>query len=143
MDQLNAVEMENPESQQPRLKAFEIVKTNLATAGITPTLADQSYPLNGTILFGFVVLGLSIFSATAFIIYEAETITDYTQSVYSCSLLGVISFGFINSVFKVVKLYEMIHCYDDIINTSEYLCVLPESDLRLSRLLSQHSFCFQ
>lgn len=125
MEQSNATKTENskpkkPKTQPSRLKSFEIIQKNLAFAGITPNLANQSYPFNRTILFGFLTLGSAIYCSVVFIIYEADTFAEYTQSVYVVSLAILIILVLLMMVLKVKKLFNFIDCCEDFINTSEY-----------------------
>lgn len=116
--------MENSEpnklkSQSSKLKAFKILQKNLATAGITPDLVHQSYPFNGTILFGFLMLNSHLYGSSAFIIYDAETIADYTQSVYAASVLALIILSLLYMVFKANDFFEFIDRSDFLVNTCE------------------------
>lgn len=135
MEQPNAVKMENskqlkekPKAKPPKLKVFEVTQKYFATMDITLRLTDQTYPFSWTIALGFLMLGSAICCTSAFVIYDAETFTDYTQSAYSCSLVAIITFGLLAFVFKVDKLYEVINGYGDLVNISEYIsfvtCVL-------------------
>lgn len=103
----------------PKLKVFEITQLYFAKMSITPSLANQPYPFNWTISIGFLVLVAAISCTSAFVIYDAQTFTDYTQSAYSCSLVAIIMFGLFSFVFKVENVYEVINGYADLVNTSE------------------------
>lgn len=124
MEKQIAIEMENfktgkSKSQPANLKALEIIRKNFAIISITPSLADQSYPFNGAILFGFLSLAAGIYCTSVFIIYEADTFAEYTQSIYMDSLLIFISIALLILMAKVGKLFEVINCCNDIVNTSE------------------------
>lgn len=104
-----------------KLKAFELIPKKLATAGITASLTDQSYPLNGAILCGFLSFGSGIYFTTA---YDAETFAEYTHSVYVCSLFTLITFVLLILILKVKQLFEFIDRTDDLVNISEFAILL-------------------
>lgn len=106
-------------SQPPKRRAFEIIQKSLATAGIIPTLANQSYPFNREILLVLLSLGSSLYCTTVFILYDAENFSEYTQSVYTDTLLTVIILALLILMFKVKQLFEFINSSNDIANTSE------------------------
>lgn len=139
MDQTNTTQTENskqekPKSQQSKLKNFEVIEKNLATVGITPNLANKPFPFNWTILFGFSLLGFCIFCLSQFIIHDAETFAQYTQSIYVGSLATLIIFALLILVFNVKKLFKFINRNDDFINTSEHPTHTYREHL-------SHSFC--
>lgn len=108
--------MEN--SSQENRQAFEIFQKNFATAGITPGLAKQSWPLNGTILFAFVVLCSSNYCGLVFIADDAETFTEYIQSIYSMSYVISLIFALVILILKAGIIFEFINAGNDLINTS-------------------------
>lgn len=114
---------EKSPSRKPKLKPFEKVQKNLATAGITSNLLDQSHPFNGTILYGFLKLGSAIYCTAIFIIHDADTFGEYTQSVCACSFEILIIFALLIIVLKAKKLFKLINSVDALVNTSE--CTLP------------------
>lgn len=103
----------------PKLKAFESIQFHLATVGITPCLANQSYPINGSISYGFLLLGSCIYFSFKFLIYDAETYIEYTQSVFAGSLATLILLALIIIILKVQKLFEFIHSCENSFNTRE------------------------
>lgn len=105
------------QSQKP--KPFEIIQKNLATIGITPSLADQSYPFNWTILCGILILSLNIFFLSMFIIYDAETFVEFTQSVYMTTLSTLINLCLLVLILKVKNLFKLIDGCDDLVSTSK------------------------
>lgn len=110
---------ESSKPQPPKLKAFEMIQKNLATAGITPSLVDQSYPFNWTISFEFLIFGTSIYLTFVFIIYDVGTFAEYTQIVYSNSLATLIVFALLILLCKIEKLFDFIDDTDNINSTSE------------------------
>lgn len=111
---------EDSKFQPSKLQAFEVIQKNLATAGIIPKLAHQPYPFNWTISFGFVLLGSSIYCTSVFIIYDAKTFAEYTQSVYTDSLITLIILALVITIIKVEKLFQYVSGNDDhLVNTSE------------------------
>lgn len=117
MEQQNATQTGKFNSE--KLKTFEVIQKNLATAGITPSLADQPYPFNWPILLGFLLLGSGICYSSAFIIYDDGTFAEYTQAVYVCSALALIILALLIFILNVAKLFEFIRSTDDLVRTSE------------------------
>lgn len=112
-----------PTSHPPtKLRAFKLSQEYFATIGITPKLAHQSCPLNGEILSGFLMLGAGLYCASAFIVHDAQTFAEYTQSVYTLSILIFIILNLLISISKVGKLFELIDMSDDLVNTREFEC---------------------
>lgn len=121
----NAVEIEDStqgtaKSQLSKCKTFETIQKNLAIAGISSTLANQSFPLNARILFGFLLLGLNIFDLFIFIIYDAETLVECAQSIYAICLLILIILCLQIIIFNVEKFFDFIDRSNDLANVSEY-----------------------
>lgn len=119
-----ATEIENSKyaktkSQSSKRKVFEIILKNFDTIGISANLANQSYPFNGTILSGFFILGVAIYFSFVYIIYDAETFAEYTQSIYMGSLLTFIAIALLILVLNVKKLFEFVNHGDDLVNTSK------------------------
>lgn len=123
MDQQNAIEVEKSKSEKSKpqsfkLKTFEIIQENFAIAGITPKLVHQSYPFNGTILFGFLMICSVICCSSVFLICDAETFSEYT--IYTASIATVILLSILIIIFKVEKLFKYINGNDDIVNSSKF-----------------------
>lgn len=110
--------------QPPKFKAFEIIRKNFANAGITPTLVKQSYPFNGTVLIGFFMLTSAIYGTSVFIIIDAYTFAEYTQSIYADSLLILIAIAVLILILKVKNLFEFIVGCDYLVNVCEYVAHL-------------------
>lgn len=122
----NMLEMENSnqeksKSQQPKRRVFEIIQKNLVTAGITPDLANKSCPLNATTLLIFLSQSAAMYFTSVFIIYDAESIADYTQSIYTETLLTMVILALLILILKAKQLFEFIDSSNDMANTSEWL----------------------
>lgn len=100
------------------MKIFELTLKNFATVGITANLPRQPYPLNARISTGFLILNSYLICNAVFVVYEAETFTDYTQSIYIGSSTALILFALIILVFKSKKLFQLIGDCENLINTS-------------------------
>lgn len=102
----------------PKRKVFQIIQRNLASAGITPNLLNQPYPVNGKIFVGFLILGLFMCCNFKYTFYEAKTFVEYTQTVYVGSLAAVIFLALTIIILKVDKLFELIDECENIVQTS-------------------------
>lgn len=123
MEQQTATELKSSKQEQPKApplkpKVYEIIQKNFALAGITRNLANR--PFNGVILFGFIVIGSGISSTSAYIIYDAETFADYTQSIYVVSVAIFITSVLLILVLNVKELFDLFDSSGDLVNTSEY-----------------------
>lgn len=118
------MENSNPNQSQARkpkpqgkLKVFQVTLQNFAIAGITPNLLHQSYPLNGKISTGFLILGLSMICYFEYTFYEAKTFIEYTQTIYLGSLAALIIFALVIIVGKVKKLFEFMDECEHLVNS--------------------------
>lgn len=88
------------QSRKPKIKyvKIEIFQNNpKAMIGISPKLVIQSYPLNGKILMGFLILSSFCISICMHIFNYAETFSEYTQSIFCVTCEGRIIFFPLNS----------------------------------------------
>lgn len=106
-------------SKLPKQKVFELIRNNLATIGITPKLADQSYPFNESILFRFLMIGTGTCCTFIYIFNDANTFADYVQSIYIGSLGLLIIIALLIIFPKVKKLFEFINTCISIVNAGE------------------------
>lgn len=109
----------NSKPQLPYIKIFQLSQKYFAAAGIGPELAAQAYPLNGTILLGFVILGSAFVCLLVYIFVEAEKFSEYTQSIYLCSLVALINVILLVIIFNVDNFFHTIIDHEEIVNTSE------------------------
>lgn len=110
------------DSKQKNLPEVTILQTtqkNLAMLGIIPKLVTQSCPLSGKILSGFLLLSTSSAFVCVYIINDAKTFIDYTQSVYIASVGILLFFEMLILILKVEELYKFVNRCNGIINTSE------------------------
>lgn len=113
-------ERRKTQPELPKIKIFKTVRKYFAIMGITPVLVDQSYPFNLGIIFGYLLFGSAITSLFIFIIFEAETFWEFSQSIFTCSamILGICCLLIL--VFRVRILFKFIASFENVINTSEY-----------------------
>lgn len=121
----------NPKFQALNRRVFERIQKDFATAGITPSLTEQSYPFNGTVLFGFFTICAVIWCTFVFIVYEADTFGEYTQCVCACSFAILIVFVLLTVILKVKKLFKLIESCDALVNSSECSLLLEYIKLDL------------
>lgn len=107
------------EFRLPHIKIFQTTQKYFTAAGITPHLTTQAYPLNGKIALGFLLLCSECFCLLVYIFEEAEQFSEYTQSIYMCSLVALIDFILIDIIFKVEQFFYTIFEGEDIVNTSK------------------------
>lgn len=110
-------------TSKPKIQKTEIFKLtlkNFAAVGFTPDLKYQPYPLNEKILLGFLILISSIIcNDLMYIIREAKTFVEYTQSIYMFSLAAIITLVFVTILLNVSELFNFISGVESLINTSK------------------------
>lgn len=98
---------------------FKMIRKNLATIGIDPQLARQSYPFSVKNIIGFIILGLFITFIFEFNLYETTTFYKRIQSTYACANITMMTLQLLILIFKVKKLFKFIYDCEGLINTSE------------------------
>lgn len=85
--------------------------------GIDRKLLIQSCPLNVKILLGFLMLIFGTFCDLMYVIYDAKTFAEYTQTIYASSLGFLIFFALLVILFKVDELFAFMDDCNSIVNT--------------------------
>lgn len=116
--------MENPQHSQQKpkkrkLKIFKLTKKNFAAIGISPELVNHPYPFNVRILLGLLILMASVTCNLLYIICEAKTFAEYTQSIYTFSLAAVITLGLVIVLLNVAELFNLINGFENLVNASK------------------------
>lgn len=139
------VEQQKSKSQAIELKAFEIIQKNLTYAGIYSDATNQSNSFNWTVFIGFLSLGSGILFTSAFIIFDAKTIVEYTQSIYAVSVLTLILLCFLIIVVNAKNLFKFIDSSGYLVNTSESrtFCVNEGFGTNLMKFSSTQLFCIE
>lgn len=109
---------EHQQSDWPKLTGFKAIRKNFAVAGITPKLATQTYPLNGRIFIGFLILVSAFISLLIYIFKDADTFADYIKSIYVFSLAVVVAAGLLITILKAAQIFYLIDTCNRIIDTS-------------------------
>lgn len=117
---MDNVQQENQQPKLPKERVFKTVQKNFAKAGIGPELAAQSYPFNGKIIFGYLILIAALISACVHVLYYAKTFVEYTQSIYMGSIAIIAISSMLATIFKVKNLFEIINRCDIILNMSRW-----------------------
>lgn len=116
--------MENPEQttsklQTGKLKFFLRIQANFDVLGINPNLVARPYPFNRKIILGFFALILYGICNLMFIVCEAKTFAQYTQSIYMFSLIVYIILALAIVLLKVDELFHFINGCENLANLSE------------------------
>lgn len=107
---------ENSQSKIPKKKILQSVLTNFAILGIQPDSVAQPCLLNGRILIGFCSLGLAMIGFLNYLIYEAETFIEYTQTVYIESAVVTMMFILMIIILNVEKIFKFMENCEQIVN---------------------------
>ena len=98
------------------MKTLLFVQKTLAMLGFS-----SNQPLcNKQFFTGFAVSCLSILSFSVFLLHEADTIKEFTNSIYVTAASVAIFTCFINTVFNRSKLTLFFEMLDENVNNSEY-----------------------
>lgn len=135
---LKAMENSRPESRTtnspPKMEVLHWVQKNFATVGITPNLSHQPHPFSAKIAVGFVILSAYFVCNLMFTFFEANTLMEYSQSIYMGSLAILIILALFIIIFNVEKLFNLIDDSGNLVNASES----ARDSIRVSKYLS---FC--
>lgn len=112
--------MENPKPKLQTMKVFQLTQKNFAIVGITSNWAIKSQPFDWKIFEGFSILSSSIICSLMYILFEADTLNEYTQSIYSGSVSASIIVCLMIIIINVKKLFQLIDICENIVNTSEF-----------------------
>lgn len=108
-----------PKPKKQKIKILELTQKNFATIGIHPNLVDQSYPFNGKNLLLFLLLTSSVICNLMYVIREAKTFDEYTQSVYMLSFAILTAIGSVSLLWNVTELFNLINGFENLANTSK------------------------
>lgn len=76
---------------------------------------------------GFLTLNTTLLCSVMYIIYEAESFAEYTQSAYTISLTAQILFDFFVVILKADTLFDFIDNCEIIVNTRKSIMLAEES----------------
>lgn len=107
-------------SPLPRIKIFHLSLKYFAAAGIGPQLVTQACPLNGSILLGLLIVGSAFLCHLVCIFDKAKELSASAQSIYLCSLHGLIIEILLIIIFNVKNFFNTIVIHEDVVNTSEW-----------------------
>lgn len=110
----------NSQSQQPKIKILHTVQKNLIYLGIGLNPAIKLQTSNGKILINFLILTTAVVWMLLYILNNAETFTEYTQSIYLSSSFILMILALIITIFNSTKLYKIINHCECLINIRKY-----------------------
>lgn len=113
-------EKRNNRRMEPKVRKLKLSQTTLkkfAIIGIHNAPATKT----ATLLTEFIILSSAFASITLYIIIEAESFAEYTQSAYILSMVIQISFDLLILIVNGKRMFEFIDNGESVINTvSEY-----------------------
>lgn len=96
------------------MKFFQSNQQNLSILGIS----SIEKPFNRRMMKAYLIYGLSTISANLFLILEANSFSQYTNSVFVTTALAMILICFSMMVFKATELYQfMDDCEEMVVNS--------------------------
>lgn len=106
----------------PKLQVLQKNKEYFKILGINLNAdTDGSHTFNRTILIGFILCALNVIFNFVYIIYEANTFSEFIQSIYFCFLSVDVSIVYTILIFREQLLLEFTSNFENIINASELI----------------------
>lgn len=102
-----------------KLRIFQLTQKNLNTVGISPNLLLQPCPLNTKIAIGFLIATSHAICNLVFIFFEAETFSEFTQTIYMGSFAILVIFNLVIFISNVENLFRIIDNCENLVNASE------------------------
>lgn len=99
------------------MNLLQIVEKNFATLGLSPS--NQIYPINGKVLFGFLVFECTTVSQFMYIFNVANGFMEYMEVVSATSGTIVMFICFVTIMARKTTIFESIDDINKLINTSE------------------------
>lgn len=101
------------------MKIFQAIRKQLAILGVEPTQTSGTYKFNVKLSFGYALWAYGIISCALFIVYSADTATEYIQCFYGISALMEISLCFLALVLQKTLLFTQFENLEKFINKSK------------------------
>lgn len=118
------------EMETKKLKIFESVKKMLASIDLN---ANQR-PFHRKQLLHIVQGFCAIILQCLYLVYEANTIREYMNSIFMTTVGILVYMGFWSAIFKTTIIYEFIDQYETIVNGSEYLISTIHGKMSIFRI---------
>lgn len=104
------------------MKVLQSVRNSLIFLGVyQPQVFENSLRLNVRIVFVVVAYGLFGIGTTMFFFVEAETLLDYSDSLFAFSGVDIGFFMLTIILIKVVEIFKLIESFEDIIQRREFM----------------------
>lgn len=87
--------------------------------GVSAHQSTQKYPLNFKNVAFFIILHVATISAAAFILYDAKSFKDYTNSMYPTTSWIAVTLDTYIFIFRMDKIFEFIDHYENVIEKRE------------------------
>lgn len=98
------------------MKFFALIQYYFAFIGIDAYHAKQKQLLNKRSVTALTVIGLSIISKMIFLICKAQSLLEYTESLYVVSTVIGIALVFIIVLCEMPEIFEVMNDYELIVN---------------------------
>lgn len=102
------------QSTLPQIKVFQTIQKNLSAMGII-----KRRPINARIFLSLLTLGLATIFELIYIINEAQTFFQYTESIYICSAFILASSYLTILIIHSNEMFQMINAIECTANTSK------------------------
>lgn len=100
------------------MKCFELIQYYLTIVGIVVQHPNQKWLFNERNVAVITIFGLTFIFKLMYFFYGAETLVEYTESVYVLSTLIATSLAYAIIIWKMPQLFEFINNFENTINGS-------------------------
>lgn len=103
------------------MKIFQSIQNSLKMLGIyRPMVFQQFHRLNRKNVGLLAYLGVFFLAAVLYIVFEAETFNEYSESFFSVAVGLVVLILLILAILKASEIFELIDNYENVIGHREY-----------------------
>lgn len=104
------------------MKVLQSVRNSLTSFGLYPPQVFEGFR-RPNVRIVFVVVGHVLFciGTTMFFIWEAETLVDYSDSLFACSSMNIGFFMLIIILIKTEQVFKLIESFETIIQIREFI----------------------
>lgn len=111
---------ENHQQKLPKIKIFQTIQVHLSALGICPKSAMQSRRFSSRMSACLLVLVSGIICLALYVLNDAETFFEYTQSIYVCSAYTTAALILIIMDLKSSELFQLIDGFECLLNSSKW-----------------------
>lgn len=103
------------------MKLFQVCQKYMAIIGIRRLLPDEKFPFNRRNVGILFIFGQSFIAASAFLVFDAKTLKEYTECLYTwISVLGVL-IGLALVIIRTEEIFQLIENMEKMVEQREFI----------------------